>query len=549
MDEVNKWYLNLTYGEAKGILQENLASMKQSFIAAGYYLKYIRDNELFREDGYKTIWEFADDNYGIKMSTASRWMAMNDKFSQGGNSPILAEEYKKFGKSQLQEMLYLKDEQLEEVAPDMTVKEIREVRKPEQVESESVHEECEECMLRGNPDAGILECHPEEGEHKCVTGDLDVKESFAAPQAEQDKSSSCPPDVSSCVRQEWGTAPEQQEMGHKECKKCWNEYEKREKVLGKLGSESFAVSQQVSASDEQGVHHFTTKHESIDDAYGWSWAEIVNEYLRTGYKAPAKECEVVSHGFPHKVLKRKDITVFYDASGETLFDVENERLEQEYEFLMGREGFAEEQDTEGDEPGFATSQQDPEEVPELETVVDAECTEIEKDAEYTPQFFLKEQNRKLDDMLRVEDVPEIILERQKTIVCALASMVSQLKDNDVQEETFLPEQPELPILKNNDLRKEFIDAYEGWPVWIGTKETGEKYYRYNLSDGTAMVVKVYFHKCFDYAASSENRYRDGWGSEEYYLLKDGKYFKDCLTNKSYLMEHLKELQKGEKKTC
>ncbi|MBA4699204.1 MAG: hypothetical protein H2212_07180 [Ruminococcus sp.] len=142
-----------------------------------------------------------------------------------------------------------------------------------------------------------------------------------------------------------------------------------------------------------------------------------------------------------------------------------------------------------------------------------------------------------------------MLERQKTIVCALASMVSQLKDNDVQEETFLPEQPELPILKNNDLRKEFIDAYEGWPVWIETKETGEKYYRYNLSDGTAMVVKVYFHKCFDYAASSENRYRDGWGSEEYYLLKDGKYFKDCLTNKSYLMEHLKELQKGEKKTC
>ena len=200
MDEVNKWYLNLTYGEAKGILQENLTSMKQSFIAAGYYLKYIRDNELFREDGYKTIWEFADDNYGIKMSTASRWMAMNDKFSQGGNSPILAEEYKMFGKSQLQEMLYLEDEQLEEVAPDMTVKEIREVRNPEQVENEPVHEEC---TLQGSQDAGILECHPEEGEHKCFTSDLDVKESFAAPQAEPDKSSSCPPDVNSCIRQEW----------------------------------------------------------------------------------------------------------------------------------------------------------------------------------------------------------------------------------------------------------------------------------------------------------------------------------------------------------
>ena len=87
--------------------------------------------ELYREDGYGSIWEFAEDNYGIRKSTASRWMAMNDKFSQGGNSPNLADEFKGFEKSQLQEMLYLDDKQIEEVTPDMTVKEIREVRKPE----------------------------------------------------------------------------------------------------------------------------------------------------------------------------------------------------------------------------------------------------------------------------------------------------------------------------------------------------------------------------------------------------------------------------------
>ena len=110
--------------------------MKMNFIAAGYYMKYIRDRELFREDGYESIWEFAEDNYGIKKSTASRWMAMNDKFSQGGNSPILAEEYRGFEKSQLQEMLYLDDKQIETVTPDMTVKEIREVRKPEEPKKE-----------------------------------------------------------------------------------------------------------------------------------------------------------------------------------------------------------------------------------------------------------------------------------------------------------------------------------------------------------------------------------------------------------------------------
>ena len=133
MTDVSRWFEDMTYSEAKAILQENMTNMKMSFIAAGYYLKYIRDRELFREDGYESIWEFAEDNYGIKKSTASRWMAMNDKFSQGGNSPSLAEEYKGFEKSQLQEMLYLDDKQIESVTPDMTVRDIREVRKPDPV--------------------------------------------------------------------------------------------------------------------------------------------------------------------------------------------------------------------------------------------------------------------------------------------------------------------------------------------------------------------------------------------------------------------------------
>ena len=136
IDELSRWYENMTYQEAKGILREKLDYMKKNFIAAGYYMKYIRDNELFREDGYESIWEFAEDNYGIKKSTASRWMAMNDKFSQDGNSPILAEEFRGFEKSQLQEMLYLDDKQIEAVTPDMTVKEIRKVRKPEDPKKE-----------------------------------------------------------------------------------------------------------------------------------------------------------------------------------------------------------------------------------------------------------------------------------------------------------------------------------------------------------------------------------------------------------------------------
>lgn len=128
-----KWYLNITYPELKDIILESIANMTREFVAVGYYLKYVRDHEMYLADGYASIWEFAEDLYGIQRSTCSRWMAINDRFSVQGNSPVLDERYRQYGKSQLQEMLYLDDKQIEEVKPDMTVKDIREIRKTEQV--------------------------------------------------------------------------------------------------------------------------------------------------------------------------------------------------------------------------------------------------------------------------------------------------------------------------------------------------------------------------------------------------------------------------------
>lgn len=132
-----KWYENVSLKEAKTYIQANIQnidrSMKtigRSVIAVGYYLKCVRDGELYREDGYSNIWDFADQELEISKSAASRYMKMNDRYSVDGNSPIVAEQFREFGKSQLQEMLYLTDEQIEEVTPDSTVAQIRELRQP-----------------------------------------------------------------------------------------------------------------------------------------------------------------------------------------------------------------------------------------------------------------------------------------------------------------------------------------------------------------------------------------------------------------------------------
>lgn len=52
---MSDWYLDATYSECKDIIKANLSNMSQSFIAIGFYLKRVRDKELFKTDGYKDI--------------------------------------------------------------------------------------------------------------------------------------------------------------------------------------------------------------------------------------------------------------------------------------------------------------------------------------------------------------------------------------------------------------------------------------------------------------------------------------------------------------
>ena len=124
-------------------------------------------------------------------------------------------------------------------------------------------------------------------------------------------------------------------------------------------------------------------------------------------------------------------------------------------------------------------------------------------------------------------------------------MLLQTHDASAQEPEEV-EQPELPVLKNNEQRAAFIDNYESWPLWIETQETGERYYRYNLPDGTSFVVKTYHSMLYDYKAGIGMRRKEGYGANEQYILEPGRFFRDCSANRSAMIEKLKELQKGER---
>ena len=124
-------------------------------------------------------------------------------------------------------------------------------------------------------------------------------------------------------------------------------------------------------------------------------------------------------------------------------------------------------------------------------------------------------------------------------------MLLEVQDAADQEPEVV-EQPELPVLRNNEQRAAFIDNYETWPLWIDNQETGERYYRYDLPDGTSFVIRTYHYMQPDYVSGIGVRYTEGYGANEQYILEPGKFFRDCQANRSAMIEKLKELQKGEK---
>ncbi len=112
----------------------------------------------------------------------------------------------------------------------------------------------------------------------------------------------------------------------------------------------------VHFTDAPEIQHFAVeKFDKNENAYGIAWGEVVREYLLTAYGKVGSKAEIASGGRTYKVLDRGEVTAFYDADGNTLFDVENKRLKKDYGWLVkGSEGnIAEDAETHPEAPKTA----------------------------------------------------------------------------------------------------------------------------------------------------------------------------------------------------
>lgn len=115
-------------------IYDDMREVKHGFIRLAFHLNEIKKCEYYKAAGYGDFYEFCEVNYGLDKTKVKRYIEIWYRFAMrenGGSCPkmFIDEKYADYNYSQLCEMVSMKHP--EKVKPNMTIKEIRELKKSE----------------------------------------------------------------------------------------------------------------------------------------------------------------------------------------------------------------------------------------------------------------------------------------------------------------------------------------------------------------------------------------------------------------------------------
>ena len=526
----SSWYKNVSYDDAKIFIRTNIESAARSFIAIGYYLKFIRDGELYREEGHENIWDFAMAEYGISKSTASRYMSMNDRFSLDGNSPIVDQKYKDFEKSKLQEMLSLTDEQLEQVTPEMKVQEIRTMRQPKEIPY---------FELEGQMDleTDFPEIMPEAPTAPMVTQPATIQTTMTLDEMMGGEELGEQPEKLSAYGTSKRGYPEGSLLAEPSCEG------------GHYCSSCAEMECGIREKDRQCWY--------APCGNPFSCEIVVDGDLDLLTEQLGDSCQFVNH----------DLAYHYPGNGEAAPCCC--RCKNPCEWACERVTTYK-----GEEEVVATSQQ---ETPSVVLETDAQsaannqesATEEQQDdinqmepetagvTEEPPEYDREQlehmiwvQEQQLECMGKDWKQNEPAVYTKHRMMLRAYEMLLQAQDVADQEPEEV-EQPKLPVMKNNDQRKEWLRNYKPWGVWYKDEHIGSTFYKYDFECGARLIVEVFAIKNYCGNFTHANYHLVGGpeppkganGFEKWTRHDEYNHYPD---NETELVEFLKYIQKGEK---
>lgn len=157
-----------------------------------------------------------------------------------------------------------------------------------------------------------------------------------------------------------------------------------------------------------------------------------------------------------------------------------------------------------------------------------------------------EQRRQIKPDMTVKQIREKKKEwksQNKGVAKKVAT--SQLEQVEIEAEEVM--QPDLPLMNNNDQRKEWLHDYKAWGLWYRDEHIDVNYYKYDFADGSRLIVAEYPQRENYYSTEKKDEYyfhllykkRKKYNGKNY---DDVQYYNntDCET---YLIDFLKNLQK------
>lgn len=116
----------------------------------------------------------------------------------------------------------------------------------------------------------------------------------------------------------------------------------------------------------------------------------------------------------------------------------------------------------------------------------------EEQRKISVEGLLEKYEKELTEMQEAfQDTPKedwpLAVEKTQILTAALRLLAEQERRQQEEPE----EQPELPPMKNNDQRKEWLRNYQAWGPWYEDDHIGVRYYRYKFDNGAQLIAEEY----------------------------------------------------------
>ena len=304
-------------------------------------------------------------------------------------------------------------------------------------------------------------------------------------------------------------------------------------------------------------------------------ARMINVFLENAYKGMGpgntRRFRVMGTEFAAVQRPKEDDFVFYDEQGEKVCYVSRERMAAEYQKRIVPEDSVIEESDMSDSDNCERC----ENAAENKKIVDEKQQIIELIPEAWPpelkdipvpsmiamDDILQDAEEELKNYLSVADqgIPGKTILKYQLIAGGLRMIKNLVRDclddENKDDGKNVMEQLPLPVMRNNDQRKEWLRNYKAWGLWYTDEHIGVRYYKYDFANGARLIAEEYDRDTVHSQWVSDN-------TESYYMhliggpeperksgipkwTQHGRYNK-FPNSESELVEFLKEVQRESK---